>query len=642
MLVRLAALALVFAPAALAQPDDGAPPAQAGETVTGETVTVTASRLPGTLRTSGRDVTVITAADIARAPALSLDELLRFEAGVETVPRGGFGAQADLTLRGSTFNGVVLLVDGARFNDPMTGHFLSDFPIPLAEIARVEVLRGPAAAAWGPDALGGVVHVITHTAAGTGPRLAAEAVGGSATTGRLGLAARGGERAVVSGALDLAGTRGETIRDDAGAPVGGADPVRTDFRRAAATAAVSMPLGRTTVARRRLTARVAADVRDFGAFQFYTPFASDTAREATATLWAQAALAGTTRRGAGWRLGLAGRVHRDEYTYNATVPANEHTSRRLTATAEASRAVGPALRLGAGLSGELRGITSNNLGDHGDASGGAFATARWRRGALTATATARLDADAGFGVEATPSLALAARATDALTLRAAAGRAVRAPDYVERYFNTVNPRPDGNLGNPDLRAERALFAEGGADLDLAGATRLRATAFWRRTDDLIDYARLDAGAEFFLAQNVLRATTAGLELGAQTAARLAPDVALRLAAGYTFASDSLSGAADGAEYKYALRRSPHLAQARASLDAGRLRASLAGLYKARVDLDDYGWLDARLGLAVGRARQGLVYAELRNVADAEVAEVFGAPLPGRTWLVGVRLAPPGR
>ena len=118
------------------------------EVVSSEAV-VTAGRLPAQAGRTGRNVSVISAADIAASPARSLDELLRFEAGIQVTPRSAFGAQADLSVRGGTFNGVVVLVDGARFNDPQTGHFLSDFPVPLAEIARVEVVRGPDAAAWG-------------------------------------------------------------------------------------------------------------------------------------------------------------------------------------------------------------------------------------------------------------------------------------------------------------------------------------------------------------------------------------------------------------------------------------------------------------------------------------------------------------
>jgi len=129
-----------------------------------DSVVVTASRVASAARTTGRRVSVYTRQDIASLSVNSVDQLLDVVAGLDVQSRGGFGVQSDLKMRGSTFNGVLLLLDGARVNDPYTGHFLMDLPVPLSEIARVEVLHGPATALYGPDALGGVVHLITKTA----------------------------------------------------------------------------------------------------------------------------------------------------------------------------------------------------------------------------------------------------------------------------------------------------------------------------------------------------------------------------------------------------------------------------------------------------------------------------------------------
>src|SRR5690554_6071006 len=89
-----------------------------------DSIVVTASRQAEPVRQTGRRVTVWTARDLAALPAASFDDLLRTAGGVEAQTRGGFGVQSDLTMRGSSFNGVLLLLDGARLNDPMTGHFL--------------------------------------------------------------------------------------------------------------------------------------------------------------------------------------------------------------------------------------------------------------------------------------------------------------------------------------------------------------------------------------------------------------------------------------------------------------------------------------------------------------------------------------
>ena len=633
----VAALLLCSAPS-LAQ-DDPAFEVEGGETV------VTAGRLADDARRTGRHVSVITAADIERSPATSLDELLRAEAGVLVTPRGAFGAQADYSVRGGTFNGVVLLLDGVRFNDPMTGHFLSDFPIPLAEIARVEVLRGPAAAAWGPDALGGVIHVITHTGErpvrGRRGRTSVELAAGPRGTRRADVAGHLVTKPVAFsyGVSDLS-TDGDAILDAAGNPVASSlGELRTDLDREARTLSVGLGLKAA-----RVTARHAYDRRDFGAYQFYTPFASDTAREATSTVWYQArAVAPDAEAATQWSLAASYRLHRDRYTYFPGLTPNIHTSRRVGVTADVARQLAPSLTAGVGASAERRSITSNSLGDHADVSGGAFALARWSPLApLTISASARLDADPAFGLEATPMLAVALAAAPGVTLRAAGGRAVRAPNYVERYFNTERDVTSGNLGNPDLVAERAWNAEAGVDLSPARGVTLRATGFARTTTDLIDYVRTTVdGTEVFLAQNVLGADAAGVETSASVLRQLAGDVTLRLGLGYTYTDVRIdAGAFEEGDFKYVLDHSPHLLQARAALDAGRLRASVEGLSKTRVEADGFTVVHARLGAfvpAIPFLGELEAYVEVRNVFDADYAEVFGAPMPGRLPLVGVRL-----
>ena len=635
-------LVLLVAPlAALAQTPDTTRADGTAFDVVGAEAVVTAGRLPAAPGTTGRNVSVISAADIAASPARSLDELLRVEAGVQVTPRSAFGAQADVSLRGGTFNGVVVLIDGARFNDPQTGHFLSDFPVPLAEIARIEVVRGPDAAAWGPDALGGVVHVVTHVGAGTAGRGAIASASGGGLSSALGeVAARsvGRGRLDVSGAVTGVRTDGAAFRGaDGQTVVGSQGEVRADLDRVAATAALAGPVGGA-----RLTVRGALDARDFGAAQFYTPLASDTSREATTTQWLQARLAGAAG-GTAWSVQASGRRHTDEFTFFPGLTPNQHTSRQLGVVAEASRAVRPGLTLGLGLSGEARDVTSNSLGDHRDASGGVFALARWSPAArLTVSASARLDADPGFGVEPTPMLAVAYAAVPGLVLRAAGGRAVRAPNYTERYINTARELRPGNLGNPDLRAERAWSAEAGADGRL-GRLAVQATAFYRQTDDLIDYARTTVqGVEVFLAQNVLGTEAAGVEASASTGWRWAPGRALRATVGYTYTDVRVeAGALPGGDFRYVLDHSPHLVQGRAVATVGQLEATVEGLHKTRVEQDAVTVANARLAVALGRlggVSQAEVFGEVRNAFDATYTEVFGAPMPGRLWLGGVRVA----
>ena len=126
-----------------------------------EPVLISSSAKQKRIRETGRNISVLTKDDIKNIPANSLDELLRFVPGIEVQQRGPQGSQSDLIIRGGTFQQVLVVIDGMRANEPLTGHFNAYIPIHPEEIERIEVIKGAAAAIFGPDAVGGVVHVIT-------------------------------------------------------------------------------------------------------------------------------------------------------------------------------------------------------------------------------------------------------------------------------------------------------------------------------------------------------------------------------------------------------------------------------------------------------------------------------------------------
>ena len=606
-----------------------------------DSLVVTASRVAEPSRETGRRVTVYTQQDLQTMAVTTIDQLLNVVGGIDAQSRAGFGVQSDLTLRGSTFNGVLLLLDGARINDPMTGHFLMDLPVPLSEIVRVEVLRGPAAALYGPDALGGVIQLFTRTGLRQG-RMAATGTSGS-VDGRVGdhalYDATGSVRHVtrrtaVSGAVTAQGSDGQTIRAGDGTPVTGPNgALRTDFARWAGTAAVARDLGGAT-----LYARAGVDDRDFSAWHFYTPFPSDKARETTATLWTQVRVQSNRDATTPWQVQIAGKQHDDRYRYNPQASASVHTSRLLTAQAQASHTVGNATVTG-GVSGRARGIDSNGLGTHGNGSGGAFVRMRWPvTNRLTLNPSLRADVDPTYGFEPTPQL-YAAYALGAVTLRAGGGRAVRAPNYIERYVST-----GGNRGTPGLDAESAWSAEVGVDVrpqSLPGLS-LHATAFGRRTTDLIDYAQETPDAEVFVARNLHEVSTRGVELEA-TLNRTVRSARVHLQSAYTFMDATLDTDADVAGYKYALTSARHLLQGSATLHVRNARLGLQGLWKDRMDgtgivTDRYGLVHARAGYTVSIAgTPATLTAEVRNLFDRSYTEVFDAPMPDRTLLVGARV-----
>ncbi|MEO8345694.1 MAG: TonB-dependent receptor [Betaproteobacteria bacterium] len=132
-------------------------------------VIVTAARVSQPIADALADVTVIGAEEIQRSGVQSLAELLQRQPGVEIVQNGGPGSVSGALLRGANRGQTLVLVDGLRVGSSSAGSTTLE-AIPLDQIDRIEILRGPASSLYGADAIGGVVQVFTKGARG-GPQL---------------------------------------------------------------------------------------------------------------------------------------------------------------------------------------------------------------------------------------------------------------------------------------------------------------------------------------------------------------------------------------------------------------------------------------------------------------------------------------
>jgi len=174
-----------------------------------ENVVVTATRIATPVDQVASAMTVIDAADIEARQQRSLPDVLRGVPGLNLVQSGGEGGQASIFMRGTNANHTKVLVDGIEMSDPSSPSGAFDFgKFNSADIARVEVLRGPQSGLYGSDAIGGVINVITKS--GDGPlKLSAEAEGGSFDTFN--------QSATVSGSQDALHYRASLAHLHAGA-----------------------------------------------------------------------------------------------------------------------------------------------------------------------------------------------------------------------------------------------------------------------------------------------------------------------------------------------------------------------------------------------------------------------------------------
>ncbi|MCF8298144.1 MAG: TonB-dependent receptor [Saprospiraceae bacterium] len=131
------------------------------DTINIEEVEISSSRLSQLYSESARIITVITPKDIKNAPVQSISELLEYACNVDVRQRNIHGVQADISIRGGSFEQTLILLNGIKINDPQTGHHNLNIPVELDDIIRIEILEGPGARVYGPNAFSGAINIIT-------------------------------------------------------------------------------------------------------------------------------------------------------------------------------------------------------------------------------------------------------------------------------------------------------------------------------------------------------------------------------------------------------------------------------------------------------------------------------------------------
>lgn len=124
-------------------------------------VEISAYRTPVVYAKAGRTIEMVTRTAIDQMPVFSIDQVLDMMQQIDIRQRGPMGIQSDIGIRGGSFDQVLVLLNGVNISDPQTGHFNLNLPIDLSCVERIEVLEGPAARVYGPNAFSGAINFIT-------------------------------------------------------------------------------------------------------------------------------------------------------------------------------------------------------------------------------------------------------------------------------------------------------------------------------------------------------------------------------------------------------------------------------------------------------------------------------------------------
>lgn len=568
-------------------------------------IVVTASPVGTVLSDSLQSVHVISRVDIEAMPAATLADLLVMVAGVDVRRRGAAGVQADVGIRGTAYEQTLVLINGVPLRDPQTGHHDLNIPVPLEQVERIEVVRGPGGIAYGGHATGGLINVITRKPVGT--EYGAGVRVGSFSTREISAHAGG------------LGTRGSHLLSasrlvsDGHLPESRSD---SDLRRA-------MYTGHATFASGSLRWGLGAEDKAFGAWKFYTADYPDQREEVSSRLAYVSGLAEVS----GWELSprLFWRRHEDWFRTMVGEVAfvNEHETDVHGIQLGARRALGSGvLALGATVIRED--IESSALDDHHRSEASVWAA---HRQALGERVSLELGINAvdfsDYGRELLPSAGVGYRFSPRWQGFVSLARSARVPSWTEQYLLT-----GGNVGSPDLEPERSSYQEAG--LRFIDREHLWAVAlFERRSDRLIDWAR-ESGSVTWVADNFDGHRTRGGEIEWRWQPREQAGIHY-LSASWTTLTTRLDDR--GQEIKYAL-------------DYPRRNWTLSGLFDVAAGFElslSARWIerasDNRATLLAARLQRQsgnvLAFVEASNLLDEEVIESGFAPLPGRAVFAAV-------
>ncbi len=594
------------APAIVAQT---APPSQPSLPHPTETMVVLGSAVPVPLAESTASVQVFPV-DGKLLSMESPQDLLRQDSSVYLEERGAGGGQADVVLRGGTFEQTLVLLNGFRINDSQTAHHNLDLPMPFEAMDSIEVLHGAGSTLHGADALSGVVDFLTSAPAATS----------------LHLRSGGGDFGCYEDSLLAALARKRWSSRLTAARIASAGFMTDrDYRNENATSEswVSSRLGISDLL-------FAGSDRAFGANQFYGPYDS----------WERTkGWFGSVRQELGSRTVAAFgyRRHTDEFVLLREVPAvyeNNHIDGSWQASLRRTLPIASTSLLQFGAEGDGDRIASNNLGHHARNRGAGYldldlrpAQKRWNL-----SAGLREELFAGGQSTLAPHLAASLRLAESLKLRASGGYGYRIPTYTDLYYSDPT-----TIGNANLKPESAWSGEGGADWSVSNRLMLSATGFYARQHDTIDYVRASPTSPW----NAVNLNGVRF-LGIEAQMTWAPSKAQRVEIGWTGLAGS-QATLNGLQSEYALNYPVQNIHGIWTVGIGRPltvtnSVQIAKPYRQPANPAGnalaYPVWNAALTHDSGRIRP---YLRLANLSNTGYQEIDGVAMPGRSVTGGVSL-----
>ncbi|MFD1315530.1 TonB-dependent receptor plug domain-containing protein [Namhaeicola litoreus] len=570
-------------------------------------VLLTSERIEIPFSENSRTIQLITKEDIQKSTASNVAELLQQYAGIDVRRRGVEGTQADLYIRGGSFDQTLVLIDGIKTENPQTGHHTMNMMIPIENIERIEVIKGPAARVYGQNAFTGAINIVTKKQVETSVK------------GDVGFGSFGQQRYELTGAVNFDNSAHQIHYSNISS-----DGYRynTDFKNQNVflkskwnTQGIPVDLIATFME------------RNFGANGFYaSPAAKDQYEET------QASLIGLSSNFETHNIVLKSKLYwtrgQDMYEFIRDKPEiyrNLHITNKIGGAVDASYRSNLGIT-GIGLDLARVSIASNNLGDHDRTMVTGFLEHRFHffddKFDVTPGIAATYFSD--FGFHAFPGIDLGYEIKANFKIYANMGSTYRIPTYTDLYYTSPT-----TIGNEELEPESALTEELGLKWN-SGRFYIDFAAFYRSADNLIDYVKENED-DPWQSQNIQNVSTLGLESTVDYRFSLLKYPQL-IRIGYAYLEDDIKNS-DFNFSQYSLNSMKH--QVNLSLESqliNWLQQSIAFRFVERPDGTNYKVVDAKL---TGSIRGFEISAAFNNIFSEAYTETNLVPMPEFNFLAGL-------
>lgn len=568
-------------------------------------ITVQGKFLNLPLKKVNENITVISKQELENSPAKSIEEVLAQFTGMDIRKRGANGVQADISVRGSSFEQVLILVNGIRINDSQTGHNSMSIPFDLASVEKIEIVKGPAARRFGQNAYAGVINIITKPS--SDENIVFTASGGDFKTYSLGVGANFGNTR-SSNFIQVNSSSSDGYR------------YNTDYK-----INNIFYQNRYKIENGNVNFQAGIQEKKFGANGFYaTPAAKDQYEETQASIVSL----GIDKNYEKWGLNSAvyWRRGQDMYEYIRNKPEiyrNMHIGNNFGAELNGSyRSDLGTTGLGLELRKEF--LASNNLGhrerfvtqvffEHH------FSFLENKLNISPGISWANYDTDGNFFY---PDLDLGFDFSEHHKIYGNIAKVNRIPTFTDLYYVSKT-----EAGNPNLKPENAVSAEIGYRFQKQSFLG-KISGFLRDSDNSIDWSKQNAN-DIWRAENIGKIKTKGVEV---ELAQHFNSFLKSYSVGYTFLESNYEQPT-GLLSRYVMENLKH--QFVAKLEVFFLKKftnQLIYRYNERVSTGSYQILDEKLSYD---AKNYNIYIMVNNILDTEYTETFGVPMPGRWFHVGL-------